>query len=134
LAQECITQLETSSSRRGFQLVAYCLMPNHLHILTSGGESSNLVRFMQHFKQATGHRWPGLWQRSYYEHVVRSEERIDDLIGYIWSNPVAAGIVESAEEYLYSGPRQDLLGGSEGNVEDRAKALSLRSLAMRTVR
>ena len=102
-------------------------MPNHLHILVTGTEDAPLVRFVQHFKQATGHRHPGLWQRSYYDHILRYEETIEDVAWYIWGNPVRAGMVADALDYPYLGPRE-MMGEAERSldVEDRAEALSLR--------
>ncbi len=104
-------------------------MPNHVHILVCGAESSSLVRFVQHFKQATGYRQPNLWQRSYYDHVVRYEEAIDDVARYIWDNPVEAGLAEHPADYPHSGPREafeEYAGGpKDRKAEDRAKALSL---------
>jgi hypothetical protein len=103
-------------------------MPDHLHLLVTGSDDAPLIRFVQHFKQATGHRRAGLWQRSYYDHVLRYEEDLASVARYIWGNPVRAGIVENVTEYTYSGPREAM--AEHGcDAEDRAEALSLRSAA-----
>lgn len=127
--RQCLIALESSALRYGFRVLAYCFMPNHLHLLVAGDDGTPLVRFVQHFKQATGHRYPGLWQRSYYDRVLRREEHIEDVALYIWSNPVVAGLVADAAEYGFSGPREmlaDTRRAASAEVEDRAKALSLR--------
>jgi hypothetical protein len=103
-------------------------MPDHLHLLVSGGDRSRLIRFVQHFKQATGHRSPGLWQRSFYDRILRYEEVVEEVAFYIWSNPVQAGLVEDAKDYAYSGPRERMEGYARSRVEDRAEALSLQEL------
>ena len=127
----CLSCLQESASRYDFDVVAYCFMPNHLHLLVTGTDSAPLVRFAQHFKQATGHRHGGLWQRSYYDHVIRREEALEDVARYIWDNPVQAGLARQVTDYPYSGPREALAayaGASPpADVEDRAKALSLRA-------
>jgi hypothetical protein len=115
-------------------------MPAHLHLLVTGGHDASLVRFVQHFKQATGHCHPGLWQRSYYDHILRQEEDLGDVARYVWANPVQAGMVENVSAYPYSGPREAMAAyGDRGSrvedregLEDRAEALSLRSLRLRS--
>ena len=128
LVISCLDCLASSASRCGFEIIAYCFMPNYLHMLVSGSEGAPLVRFVQHFKQATGHQHPGLWQRSYYDHILRHEEAVEDVARYIWGNPVRAGMVEDVIHYPYSGPRELMVGYADGGsyAQDRAKALSLR--------
>jgi REP element-mobilizing transposase RayT len=101
-------------------------MPDHVHILVSSDEGSDLVRFVHGFKQRTGwwlrNRYvtgglkaspttasasAGLWQKSYYDHILRREEDVYDVIRYILENPVQAGIVDLWSEYPYSWSRYD---------------------------
>jgi putative transposase len=150
LVATCLECLAASASRYGFEIVAYCFMPDHLHLLVAGGQDASLGRSVQHFKQATGHRHPGLWQRSYYDHILRQEEDLEDVARYIWANPVRAGVVEDVLAYSYSGPREAMAAyGDSGlqvedkeDLEDRAsakggpasggKALSLHLLQLRS--
>ena len=150
LVATCRECLAASASQCGFEVVAYCFMPDHVHLLVAGGQDASLGRFVQHFKQATGHRHPGLWQRSYYDHILRREEDLEDVARYIWANPVRAGAVEDVLAYPYSGPREAMAAyedsGSRAedreDLEDRAsakggpasggKALSLHSLQLRS--
>jgi len=124
LVASCLDCLTASAERYGFEIVAYCFMPDHLHVLVAGSDDAPLIRFVQHVKQATGYRYPQLWQRSYYDHVLRNEEAVEDIAHYIWNNPVRAGLVQEMTDYPYSGP-SELMTEAEG-PEDRAKALSLR--------
>jgi putative transposase len=138
----CLERLAASAPRYGFEVLAYCFMPDHLHLLVTGGHDAPLVRFVQHFKQATGRRHPALWQRSYYGHILRQEEDLEDVARYIWANPVRAGMVDNVLAYPYSGP-QEVMGvyadsglqvedredkEDREDLEDRAEALSLHSL------
>ncbi len=129
LVSYCLRSLGLSAERYGFIVAAYCFMPNHLHLLVSGTERADLRRFVQHFKQATGFRHAGLWQRSYYDHIIRREEALENVARYIWDNPVQAGLARQVNDFPYSGPREALAayaGASPpADVEDRAKALSL---------
>ncbi|MBA7678588.1 hypothetical protein ES703_86866 [subsurface metagenome] len=101
--------LKEISTRYGFRLVAYCFMPDHLHLLVAGDKDSNLLKFIQTFKQVSSCRFrknfgERLWQRGYYEHVLRAEENLEKVARYIWGNPVRKGLVEHEEEYPFSGP------------------------------
>jgi hypothetical protein len=116
-------------------------MPDHVHLLVVGSHDASLVRFVQHFKQATVHRHPGLWQRSYYDHILRQEEDFEDVARYIWANPVRAGMVENVLAHPHSGPRETMAAYGDSGLrvkggedrEDRAEALSLRPLSQRSV-
>lgn len=131
IATTCLHLLEASSARYGVQIPAYCFMPDHLHLLVVGADSAPLYRFAQHFKQATGYRHQGLWQRSFYDHILRSEEAEEAVAFYIWENPVRAGLADTILDYPHSGPRESMLGYSVSeHPQDRAKALSLHSLTV----
>ena len=135
-AVDCIADLERAATLTDFRLIAYCLMPNHLHLLAQGEhEEANLATFMQRFKQLSSYRHKKdtgeqLWERSYYDHVVRRDEDLRDIAAYIWQNPVKAGLAADATRYPYSGPRQALKAEwrgevAQGSAADRAEAVSL---------
>jgi len=44
-----------------------------------------------------------LWQKGYYEHVLRDEEDSKEIAFYIIANPVRAGLVQSPDDYPFSG-------------------------------
>ncbi len=90
-----------------FKVYAYCFMPDHLHLLLQGEETSSLKEFMRIFKQKTEwyfkkNRHKNLWQRSYYDHILRKEEAIEDVCRYILENPVRKGLVKNFKEYPFS--------------------------------
>ena len=106
LAEECATQLETLAKERGSDIFAWCLMPDHLHLLV---QDVDLVAFMRIFKgrlakQAREYQTGDtLWQRGFYDHTLRGEELLLDVAKYIWANPVRAGLVASPAKYEWSG-------------------------------
>ena len=110
LVRDCRAELEHISEQHDFKVVAYCFMPSHLHLLVMAmTEESALIPFVQKFKQITSCRFKArrrrpLWQRSFYDHVVRKEEDLGGIAEYIWNNPVRAKIVTSQQAYPYSGP------------------------------
>jgi putative transposase len=102
--------LGIAAGKYGFKVMAYCFMPDHLHLLVAGDEWSSLPDFMRHFKQLSGYHYKQrtgqrLWQTSYWDHVLRFEEALEDVARYIWGNPVRAGIVTDHRDYEASGPR-----------------------------
>ncbi|HLB27241.1 MAG TPA: transposase [Dehalococcoidia bacterium] len=110
LIRECEEAIAAAAAQYRFTVLAYCFMPDHLHLLLQGAAGSKLIPFLQRFKQVTGYRFKAkrgrpLWQRSFYDHVLRTEEDIGDVAEYIWNNPVRAGLVADREAYPYWGPR-----------------------------
>lgn len=108
LAAEIVSILKDEAARAGFLLHAWCLMPDHLHVLVDGTrDDADLFRFVTRFKRrSTGLRYYGgneLWQRNFYDHIVRNREVLAKVAGYIWMNPVRKGMCEFVNEYPYSG-------------------------------
>ena len=104
-----IDELGRAASRRGFGVYAYSVMPDHLHALAHGAAvTSDLLKFMKDFKQTTAYHFERshhavLWQKKYYEHILRTKESVDSVAAYIWMNPVRKGLCKSPEEYPFSG-------------------------------
>jgi REP element-mobilizing transposase RayT len=84
-------------------------MPDHLHFLAFGQTpNSNLLALAKSFKQRTGYEYQQetderLWQKNFYDHVLRSSDRSNDVAAYIWMNPVRNGLCKNFEEYSFSG-------------------------------
>ncbi len=83
-----------------YELYAYCLMPDHLHVLLSPANSSVPVsRWLQACRSYTAHASvrfglrPPLWQRSAHDHVCRKGETAEIVAAYIANNPVRSGLV-----------------------------------------
>jgi putative transposase len=102
-------QLLHFGRKHAFAILAYCFMPDHLHVLAEGtSATSDLQRFISLYKQRTGY-WFGerqlgrLWQEGYYDHIPRADERTLSIVKYILENPVRAGLAASFRDYPYSG-------------------------------
>ena len=101
--------LRHEAKRLGFRLIAYCLMPDHLHLLVIPPGTGKVVSaFVGAFKsRSTRLLWDkGLrgrvWQASFYDHVLRKDEDIEAVANYIVANPVRKGIAPTPEAYPYS--------------------------------
>lgn len=109
LAKETVSALLELRSKFSFRLFVYCLMPDHLHLLLSPDEGKiSITKLMQIFKGKTTHiLWKygfkgKLWQKSYYDHVMRTYEDLHETVKYILYNPVRANLVVNPLEYPFS--------------------------------
>jgi len=104
-----IAALRDVSRSLQFLVHAFCLMPDHVHLLVEGTTpGSDLVRFVARWKQQTGylfrHDLPKrFWQRRFYDHILRSGDDSDSVAWYIWMNPVRRGMVAEVHQYPFSG-------------------------------
>ena len=104
-----VAMLRTESLLHQFLVDAYCVMPDHLHFLVFGkAPTSNLLVFAKSFKQKTVYGYKQetgvrLWQKNYYDHVLRANEGSTHVAAYIWMNPVRKGLYKNFEEYPFSG-------------------------------
>ena len=102
-------QILRAAGQYAFDLVAYCFMPDHLHLLAAGARGdSDLKAFVACAKQYSGYYFKRatsncLWQRYGYEHTLRDEESTVVVMLYIVANPVRAGLVSHPAEYPFWG-------------------------------
>ena len=100
-------------------------MADHAHLLIEGlSEASDLAEFAKRFKQCSSYRWKaetgyGLWQRGYFERVLRDDEDTFSVAAYIIANPVRAGLVVDPLTYPF-------LGSGTMKVEDLALSVQVR--------
>jgi putative transposase len=100
-----------------FRLYAWCLMPNHVHLILDVNKALELVKTMQGLNLAYS-RWFNkkynkvghLWQGRYKSMIIQKDRYIWDCINYIEMNPVRANIRQAPLEYLWSSFRARTLG------------------------
>ena len=101
--------LIASAAHANFTLHAYCVMPDHVHFVSEAlADTCDLIPFVDGFKQQTAYefsktRATRLWQRRYYDHILRPNETIEDVACYIWWNPVRKQLCTNPNEYPLSG-------------------------------
>jgi putative transposase len=109
LGRWLVTELSKSAAEQGFAIHAYCVMPDHVHILVEGmTDTCDLVRFISFFKQQTAFYYKKkfgrqLWQSRYYDHILRKAVATDAVAWYIWLNPVRKGLCSAPQDYSLSG-------------------------------
>lgn len=106
-----LRRLARAGDRHGLELWAYCLMPNHVHLVVRPGRRDSLARTIGevHGQYARSlHRrqgWDGhLWANRYYAAAL-GPDRLWAAVRYVERNPVRAGLVDRAEDFPWSSAR-----------------------------
>lgn len=108
-AQGVLSLLLECAANRSFRLHAFCLMPDHVHILAEGiHDRCDLREFVRLFKQRSAFSFRKLcgcplWEMSYHDHILRSSDGIEDVACYIWWNPVRQKLCAHPGEFPNSG-------------------------------
>jgi REP element-mobilizing transposase RayT len=91
-----------------YRLVAWCIMPNHVHVFIETYSGYALDKILHSWKSFTAQRANELlaragpfWARDYYDRYIRDEQHFMRIVAYIEENPVKAGFVKSAEEWKF---------------------------------
>ncbi|TDU64275.1 type I restriction enzyme R subunit/putative DNA methylase [Prosthecobacter fusiformis] len=110
--QECAEIVEKALLHfegQRYQLIAWCIMPNHVHVLMKTFMGHPLGRVVHSWKTFTAREINRLlgqsgpfWQEDYYDTFMRDEEHQYNEVLYIESNPVKAGLVGKAVDWPWS--------------------------------
>jgi putative transposase len=102
---------------------AYCLMPNHVHLIVVPSHTNGLRdMFAEAHRQCTNfinwrHKWTGhLWQGRFGS-VAMDENHLGEAVRYVAQNPVRAGLVKAPQDWPFSSVRAHLSGMSDGFVD-----------------
>jgi REP-associated tyrosine transposase len=112
------TAFRMARAARPFDMVAAVVLPDHLHCLwrLPSGDADNATRW-RHVKSAfsrslaPGERLSrrriakaerGIWQRRYWEHLIRDERDFAAHVDYIHLNPLKHGHVKRVADWPYS--------------------------------
>jgi len=101
-------------------IMAYCLMSNHIHLLTKPLSEESLFKMMQgltlcytqYINRMYG-RTGRLWESRYHSCIVDHDKYLWAVARYIEQNPVRAKMVERAEDYSYSSARAHVNGSED---------------------
>ena len=108
-AQATAKQIPPFFSSRDFAVSAYCLMPDHVHLLLEGTtDAADLREAVRVWKQLVGYAWKcrtntHLWQIGFHDHVLRETDDTRAVVRYLLNNPVRAGLVQDPSKYPWSG-------------------------------
>jgi len=123
--EKYLSLLKKYSGKWNSPILAYCLMSNHVHLLTKPSKNESLCKMMQgitlcytQYINKIYKRTGRLWESRYHSCIVDEEKYLWAVARYIEQNPVRAKIVKKAEDYSYSsakahnihGVKNDMLG------------------------
>lgn len=128
-----IDSLRYCQSNKGLNLIAYVIMPEHIHLVTSNLEEHNLSDIMRDFKRFTSKEISGqlerdsknlslkvlksfantgkgnteykVWQDDFHPEAIYSENFLKQKIDYVHCNPVRRGLVSKPEDWVFSSAR-----------------------------
>lgn len=120
--QAFVDVLREACARFDMRLIAFCVMPNHWHLVLWPGEDVSLSAFMQwltstHVRRyhahydlvGTGH----LYQARYRNQVCKSERRLLATIRYVEANALAANLVRRARDWSWGSLRMRVKGAED---------------------
>lgn len=112
----CVIDTWKRFSPERYQLFAWVVMPNHVHVLVHVREGWQLGRIVQSWKSYTGRRLMAThgvgWMREYWDRYIRDERHFAHAVAYIHNNPVKAALAARPEDWSWS-------SAHPGNAEPR---------------
>jgi putative transposase len=101
--------LQITTDKHDCQVVIYCFMPDHVHLILRGmSPTADTWRAMVNFKQHSGD-WLSQncnqlsWQKGFFDHIIRKSEDLASQIRYFAENPIRKSLVQSWDDYPYTG-------------------------------
>lgn len=94
---------------KDYDLISYCIMPNHVHMLIYVerflkpfyNTMQSIKRYSSRESNKFINRQGRFWHEENYDHIVRNPKELENIINYIMSNPVKAGLVKIAEDWKW---------------------------------
>ena len=123
-ARFLVTVLEYFKFVFDYKIYAYVIMPDHFHMIIIAKSKEELAKIMNEIKGNFSRRFNkkmgrkgAIWQRRYFESVIRSKRKLLMKIDYLHNNPVRAGLVKTPGEYEFSSYNQWLREGTSSLID-----------------
>jgi putative transposase len=96
--------LEATQLYYGFHVVAYVVMPEHVHLVVSEPPETVLGTALGVLKRNVSAKRPEkpFWLPRYYDFNISENDKLFEKLRYIHRNPVRRGLVETPEQYAWS--------------------------------
>jgi len=98
-----------------YRLLAWCVMPNHVHVVAHFDQGHSLADVVHSWKSFTASeanrilcRKGAFWFREYWDRFIRDERHLQKTLDYVEANPVTAKLAGSPEEWAWSSARKRL--------------------------
>ena len=120
--------LQRYKEKYEMEILAYCLMGNHVHVLVVPEKETSLARgiggtnllYTQYINRKYK-RSGRLWQNRFFSTIVEEERYLWAVMRYIEKNPVRARVVKRAEDYEWSSARAHILGIQDELLSDESR-------------
>jgi putative transposase len=93
---------------RNSRMLAWVLMPDHVHWLLQLGEGDNLSDVVGRLKSASSRhsnralgRTGSLWSTAFHDHALRKEDDLPAVARYVVANPLRAGLAKRLGDYPF---------------------------------
>jgi len=122
--KEFLSRLMRYKRRYSVKLYAFCLMPNHFHLILEIKDKYDLKKFMQGLNRSytayfnnkydkVGH----LWQNRFKSKIMAKNEYIIDCINYVEHNPVRKNLTNLPSEYRWSSFSERMFDNTKSRFE-----------------
>jgi REP element-mobilizing transposase RayT len=122
-AAACVVDTWRHFAGERYDLIAWVVMPNHVHVLVRVYDGVPLAKIVQSWKSYTARRIrammeaesragarrsqdQGVWMREYWDRYIRDERHFQMAVDYIHQNPVKARLVGMAKDWPWSSARE----------------------------
>jgi putative transposase len=109
IALSAVDTLRERAEKTRVAVYAYCVMPDHVHLVIGPSDTCDVVAFVGQYKNLVqrrvwGHGMAGkIWQKSFWDHFLRSTENLEHTVEYTLNNPVRLGLSDDWRDYPYCG-------------------------------
>ena len=107
-----VVMLGEATERVAVRVLAYCLMPNHFHLVLWPRKDGDLSRFMQWLLTAHVRRYHGhyhgsghVWQGRFKAFPIQQDDHLLTVLRYVERNALRAGLAARAEGWAWSSAR-----------------------------
>lgn len=105
------------------EIIAYCLMPTHFHLILKQNINGGIALYMKkvldgyskYFNVKHGRMGP-LWESRFKNVLIRTDEQLLHLTRYIHLNPVSAGLVAKPEDWIFSSYKEYIREEKESDL------------------
>lgn len=125
--------------KKMYDLFAYCIMPNHVHVMIKPLRKSNnvvysLANIMYSLKRFTANECNRLlekkgqfWHNESYDHFIRDDKDFEYQLYYLLNNPIKAKLIDKTKMWKHSWMNDDLKVIRDSDLEKKTLNIGMLS-------
>ena len=124
--------LKEYNGEKLIEIICYCLMPTHLHLVVKQLKENGVLNFMRNLSNSYSHyfnikhnRKGPLWEGRFKKVLVKADEQLLHLTRYVHLNPVTAYLVNDPIEWKWSSYREYIYENNEDTICEYDKILDI---------